>query len=162
MIYRIREKFWSWGNDFSIKDAEGNDCFYVSGKVFSWGDNLSFQDNNRNELAQIKQKLMSWKPRYQVFIDGELYAEIIKEWSWFNKNFTLDVPGPNDYSIKGSFWSHEFEFMRGGRVVAQVSKKLWSWTDSYGIKILEEDNHVPILITCIVIDQVLYNQKKNA
>ena len=160
MLYRIKEKFWAWGNDFSITDESGTPCYFVDGQAFSWGDKLSFQDTNRRELAFISQKLLSWKPRYEILIDGQPFAEVIKEWTWFNKKFTLDVPGPNDYTIDGSFWQHEFTFVRGGRSVAQVSKKLWAWTDSYGVEIAEPDNVVPILCACIVIDQVLHDESK--
>jgi uncharacterized protein YxjI len=158
MVYRIKEKFWGFGDNFSIKDTQGNECFYVKGKVFSWGDDLSFLDHNGNEIARIKQKLFSWRPKYQIFINGELYAEIIKEWSWFYKTFTLDVPGPNDYTIEGSFWDHEFTFIRNGQQVATISKKHWSWTDSYAVDIQEKENEIAILITCIVIDQILHDE----
>ncbi|NOQ74141.1 MAG: hypothetical protein GQ574_19190 [Crocinitomix sp.] len=157
MVYRIKEKFWSWGGDFCIEDEQKNPRFYVKGKAFSWGNKLSFMDENKNELAFISQKLMSWKPQYQIMIDGNLFAEVIKEWSWFNKKFTLDVPGPNDYTIEGSFWAHEFTFMRGGVEVAKISKKHWTWTDSYGVDILDSEDHVSILCACIVIDQVLHD-----
>lgn len=158
MIYRIKEKFWSWGNDFSITDESGNPAFYVDGKAFSFGDKLSFQDADRNELAFIAQKLLSFKPRYQIFIDGEQFAEIVKEWSWFKQKFSLDVPGPNDYSIEGSFWQHEFNFIRAGKVVAKISKDFWGWTDSYGVDIVEGEDIVSILCTCIVIDQILQDE----
>ncbi|WP_298422153.1 LURP-one-related family protein [uncultured Kordia sp.] len=157
MVYRIKEKFWGFGDNFSITDSQGNECFYVKGRAFSWGDNLSFLDNNRKELAIIKQKLFSWKPKYQIFINGELYAEIIKEWSWFSKVFILDVPGPNDYTIEGSFWDHEFVFTRNNQQVATISKKHWAWTDSYAIDIQEKENEIAILMTCIVIDQILHD-----
>lgn len=158
MIFRIKEKFWSWGNDFSIDDAEGNLRYYVDGVAFSWGNKLSFQNPNRNELAFISQKLLSWKPRYQILINNQLFAEVIKEWTWLKKKFTLDVPGPNDYTIDGSFCEHEFTFQRSGRTVAKVSKKLWSWTDSYGVDVIEGENEVAILCACIVIDQVLHDE----
>ncbi|AXG67983.1 LURP-one-related [Kordia sp. SMS9] len=157
MIYRVKEKFWSFGDNFAIKDEYGNDCFYVKGKVFSWGDNLSFQDKDRNEIAVIKQKLFTLLPKYQIFIDGELYADIQKQWSWFKKKFTLDVPGPNDYTIEGSFWGHEFSFIRNNREVATISKKLFAWRDSYSVDIKEDENHAAIIITCIVIDQILHD-----
>lgn len=161
MIYRVKEKFWSWGNDFSITDAEGKLMHYVDGKAFSWGDKLSFQDADRNELAFISQKLLSWKPRYQIIIKGAVFAEVIKEWTWLNKKFTIDVPGPNDYTIDGSFWEHEFTFQRSGRVVAKVSKKYWSWTDSYGVEIVDGESDVAILCACIVIDQVLHDESSS-
>ena len=161
MVYRIKEKFWSWGNDFAITDSEGRKVFFVDGKAFSWGDKLSFQDNDGNELALISQKLLSWKPRYQIIIDGEVFAEVTKEWTWLKKRFMLDVPGPNDYSIEGSFWSHEFTFERSGRTVATVSKKFWSWTDSYGVDIVDGEDEVAVLCACIVIDQVLHDESSN-
>ena len=159
MIYRIREQFWSWGNDFSIQDQDGNERFFVDGKAFSWGDQLSLLDAHRNEVAFIEQKLWSFKPRYRIHIGGRLFAEVVKEWSWFEKRFTLDVPGPNDYTIEGSFWSHEFVFLRRGAVVATVSKTFWAWTDSYGVEIVEGEDDVAILCACIVIDQVLHDDR---
>ena len=57
----------------------------------------------------------------------------IKAFCWFNKNFTLDVLGRNDYAIEGFFWRHEYEFIRGGRWVAVVSKARWVWSDTYDI-----------------------------
>ena len=157
MIYRIKEKFWSFGNDFAITDQQGVPQFHVDGAAFSWGDQLSFQDTSGNELAFIRQKLMSFKPRYQIVINGNVFAEVIKEWSWFNKVFTLDVPGPNDYTIEGKFWQHEYEFNRGGRMVARASKNFWGWTDSYGVDIVDGEDSLSILCTCIVIDQVLHD-----
>lgn len=159
MIYRIKEKMWSWGEEFSITDEAGNECFFVKSKAFSWGNQLSFQDKDRTELALIKQKVMSWKQTYHIIIGDEHFADIVKEWSWFKKKFTLDVPGPNDYTIEGSFWQHEFLFERGGRQVATVSKELWAWTDSYGVNVADDEDHLAILCTCIVIDQVLDDEQ---
>ncbi len=161
MVYRIKEKFWSWGNSFTITDQSGVPAFQVVGKVFSWGDDLSFQDPHGNQLARITQKLFSWKPRYQILMDDNVFAEVVKEWTWWKKKFTLDVPGPNDYTIDGSFWSHEFTFTRQGRTVARISKKHFSWTDSYGIDIAEGEDVIAILCTCIVIDQVLHDECNN-
>jgi uncharacterized protein YxjI len=159
MQFVIREKFWSWGDDFHIADMTGNPVFIVDGKAFSWGDKLSFQDTIGNELAFISQQLFSWKPTYEIHRGGQLFARVVKEFSWFNQSFLLDVPGPNDYSISGKFWRHEYEFIRGGRRVALVSKKMWSFTDTYGIEIADEEDAVSILCACIVIDQVLHDDK---
>jgi uncharacterized protein YxjI len=161
MRYVIKEKFWSWGNDFFIYDSNKEKVFFVDGRAFSWGDKLSFQDLDGNELAFISQKLLSWKPKYEIYQDGRMFASVIKEFSWFKKKFTLDVPGPNDYSIVGSFWCHDYEFTRRGRCVATVSKSHWAWTDTYGIDIDDDEDIVAILCTAIVIDQVLHDESKN-
>lgn len=161
MIYKIKEKFWSWGNKFIITDEQNNSQFVVDGRAFSWGDKLSFQDLEGNELAFINQRLMSLMPRYQILTNGTVLAEVIKEFSWFQQKFKLDVPGPNDYEIDGSFWQHEFNFTRSGRKVASVSKKLWAWTDSYGVNIVDGEDDVSILCACIVIDQVLHDENND-
>ncbi len=161
MIYRIKEKFWSWGNDFSITDQQGAPKFFVDGAVFSWGDKLSLQDVQGNELAVIRQTLLSFKPRYEILIGGRKFAEVVKEWTWFNKELTLDVPGPNDYTIAGSFWEHEFTFTRSGKTVARVSKDFWNWTDSYGVDIDDDEDDVAVLCACIVIDQVLHDERND-
>ena len=135
--------------------------FFVDGEAFSWGDKLSFQDMQGNELAYISQKMFSWKPKYEIYCGGKLFAEVVKEWSWFRKSFTLNVPGPNDYEIDGSFWLHDYTFRRSGRVVANVSKAIWSWSDSYGIETVDGEDDVSILCACIVIDQVLHDEKNN-
>ena len=47
----MRQKFWSWGDDYRIRDASENEVYLVNGKVFSWGDKLSFQDPSGHERA---------------------------------------------------------------------------------------------------------------
>ncbi len=161
MRYVIKEEFWSVGDDFHIYDADQRPVFLVDGKAFSWGDKLSFQDMQGRELAFISQRLLSWRPRYEIHRDGALFAEVTKEFSWFKKQFTLDVPGPNDYSIEGSFWLHDYSFTRGGRPVAQVSKAHWSWADTYGVEIEPDEDDVSILCAAVVIDQVLHDDKND-
>ncbi len=159
MRYMMKQKFWSLGNDFTIKDEHGQDVLLVDGAAFSWGDKLSLQDMSGNELAHIAQKLLSFKPRYKIFRDGREFAEVVKEISWFKSKFTLDVPGPNDYSITGSFWQHEYVFQRGGRDVARVSKEYFRMSDTYGIDIVDGEDDVAILATCVVIDLVCHDEQ---
>lgn len=161
MRYIMRQKFWSWGDDFTIKDENEQDVFLVDGAAFSWGDNLSVQDMDGNQLAHISQALFTLMPRYEIFRNGEKFAEVIKEFSWFNSSFTLDVPGPNDYSITGSFWQHEYEFQRKGQTVARVSKRYFSWTDTYGIDVVDGEDVLAILSTCIVIDLICHDEKND-
>ena len=161
MRYQMKQKIWALGDDFNIQDADGNDVFQVDGRAFSMGDKLSFQDMSGNELAFINQKMMTWMPKYEVYRGGRLFAEVVKEFSWFKSEFTLDVPGPNDYTIQGKFWRHDYTFERSGRIVADVSKALWAWTDTYGIEIVDGEDDVSILCAAIVIDQVLHDEKKS-
>ena len=44
MRYVMKQKLLSWGNDFTIRDEDGRDVFFVDGKAFSIGKKLSFKD----------------------------------------------------------------------------------------------------------------------
>lgn len=159
MVYLMRQKLWSMGDDFAIQDENGNNVFYVDGKAFSIGDKLSFQDMNRRELAYISQKLLSFKKTYEIYRDGRLFADVVKEFTLFKDKFTVDVPGPNDYEVHGNFLDHEFTFIRSGQTVATVSKKYFTFADCYGIQVAPGEDDITILATAVVIDLVCHDNK---
>jgi len=159
-MYLMKQKLWALGDDFTIKDNEGQDVFFVDGKAFSIGDKLSFQDMNGNELAFISQRVLSFKKTYEIYRDNELFANVVKELTFFKDKFTVDVPGPNDYEIKGNFLDHEYEFVRMGNPVASVSKEYFSWADTYGIDIIDGEDDIVILATAVVIDLVCHDSDR--
>lgn len=159
MLFKLRQKLLSLGDDYTIQDGDGNDVYYVDGRALSIGDKLSLQDMDGNELAFIAQKLLSLKKTYLVYRDGELFAEIKKHWTLFSDALTVDVPGPNDYEVSGSFLDREYEFTRDGETVARVSRSWFSIRDTYGIEIVPGEDEVTILATAIVIDQILDDQE---
>ena len=157
MRYVMKQKFWSWGEDFTIRDEQGRDVFLVDGRAFSWGDKLSLQDMQKNEVAFIRQKLLAWGPTYEIEVHGRLVAVVKKKFfTLFHCKFTVDVPGPDDLEAQGSFLDHEYSFERQGREVAQVSKRWFSWTDTYGVDIQQGEDDVLILATAVVIDLVCH------
>lgn len=161
MRYVLRQKMLCLGDDYTIKDADGNAAFYVDGKVFSIGDKLSFQDMQGNELAFIRQRLLAWGPTYEIYRDGELAATVKKHLFTFVRcAFTVDVPGPNDYEAQGSFLDMEYTFRRDSGPVATVSKTWIALTDSYGIDIVEGEDDVLILASAVVIDLICHGDKK--
>lgn len=161
MTYRIPYEFWTLGHDeFFIMDQHDQKRFRVQGIAFDWGTSLSLQDLDGQELASIGQELLSMEPVYSIHRNGKMFAEVRKEWSWYGKSFTLDVPGPNDYTVDGEFWRYEFNFTRHGKVVARVSKSQWGWADSYGVDIVDGEDDVAILCTTIIIDELLFEQDR--
>ena len=161
MRYVMKQRWLAWGDDFNIQDAQGNDVFFVDGHALSLGDKLSFQDMSGNELAFISQRLLAWGPTYDIYVGGQLCAIVSKKvFTFFNCKFEVDVPGPNDLEAVGDFLDHEYEFKRHGTVVASVSKRWFSWTDTYGIDVSDAENDVLILASAVVVDQVCHDNRK--
>jgi uncharacterized protein YxjI len=161
MRYQLKEKFLSIGNDFRIKNQSGEDVFHVDGKAFSIGDKLSFQDMRGQELAFIREKLLSWGKTYEIYRDGTVVAVVKKHlFTLFRCKFSVDVPGPDDLEATGDFLDHEYAFRRGNREVASVSKRWFSWTDTYGVDIADGEDDVLLLASAVIIDQACHDAAK--
>lgn len=162
MRYVMKQHWLSFADRFTIRDADGRDAYHVRGKVLSFGDKLTITDAGGREVALIDQKLLSWGPTYEVFRDGHLAAVVKKKlFTLFRARFTVDVPGPDDLEAAGDFLDHEYTFTREGREVASVSKRWFSWSDTYGIDVADGEDDALILAATVVIDLVSHDEKKN-
>ena len=161
MRYVMKQKMFSFGDDFIIKDAEGNAAFFVNGRAFSFGNKLSFQDMEKRELAFIKQRLLSWGATYEIQRDGAVAAVVKKAlFTLFHCAFSIDVPGARDLEARGNFVDHEYAFARDGRTVATVSKQWFRFSDTYGVEIDDGEDAVLILASTVVIDMACHEDKK--
>lgn len=162
MRYVMREKILAFGDDFQIRDEQGRDVYFVDGKGFSIGNQLSFRDLAGNELAYIKQKVFAWGPTYEIHRGGALVAVVKRHlFSFLHHRFTVDVPGPNDLEAEGSFTDHEYAFRRGDEVVATVSKRWFSWTDTYGVDVADGEDDVLVLASAVVVDLACHPDKES-
>ena len=163
MRYLMKQKLFCWGDDFAIQNEAGEDAYFVDGKAFSLGDKLSFQDLAGRELAYIRQKLLAWGPTYEIYRDGQLAAVVKKQlFTLFRCKFTVDVPGPDDLEAQGNFLDLEYTFQRGSQPVAEVSKRWFAWSDTYGVDIADGEDDVLILASTVVIDMVCHaDQRKD-
>jgi uncharacterized protein YxjI len=163
MRYTMKQKLFSWGDDFTIKNEAGEDVFFVDGKAFSFGDKLSFQDMEKNELAFIRQKLLAWGPTYEITRGGVVAAVVKKHlFTLLRCKFTVDVPGPDDLEAQGSFLDMEYTFTRAGQTIAEVSKRWFAYTDTYGVDIHEGEDDVLILASTVVVDMVCHGDQKSS
>ncbi len=164
MRYVIREKLLCLGDDFRIQDAAGRDVFFVDGRAFNLlREKLSFQDVDGKELAFIREKLIALRKTYEIYREGKRVAAVRKDlFDFFSCQFTVDVPGPNDYRAKGNFLQHHYVFERGGRIVAEVSKRWLTVRDTYGVDIQEGEDDLLILASAVVIDQICHDGKDHS
>jgi len=152
----MKQKLFSWGDDFVIKDETGQDRFFVDGKAFTLGNQLSFQDMAGNELAFIRQQLFQLGPTYEITRGDQLLATVHKHlFTFFNCTFDIAVPD-SDLRAKGDFVDHDYVFMRNGAQIAQVSKQWLAWSDTYGVQVEPGEDDVLILASTVVIDMACH------
>ena len=148
----IREKVFSWGDKFTVKDAYGNDKYIVQGEVFSWGKKLHVYDMTGQEAAFIKQEVWSWLPKYYVFCNDRQVAEIRKEFTFFFPKYSIDGLG---WEINGSFLAHDYEINQAGRTIVRISKEWMTWGDSYELDIVNPADELVALAVVLTIDCVV-------
>lgn len=157
----MKQKFWSLGDDFVIRDGDENDCYLVDGRAFSIGNQLTIRDMQGNDLASISERLLAWGPTYEIHQPGGAVTVVKKEhFTFFYCKFAVDGPGNQDYEASGDFLDHEYKIESGYGAVAVVSKSWFSWTDSYGIEIADQEDPLLMLAVAVVIDLICHADSK--
>ena len=148
----IKEKVFSWADQFTVKDAYGNDKYTVKGELFSWGKKLHVYDRTGREVAFVKQELWSFLPKFSVFCHGTQVAQIRKEFTFLFHRYRIDGLG---WEVDGSFFAHEYEITRNGQRIVTISKEWMTWGDSYELDIANPADEIVALAVVLTIDCVM-------
>ena len=154
----LKQRVFSWGDKFHVYDQNGQEFLTVQGEVFSWGKKLHIYDQFGQECAFIRQKLFSFLPRYYISRGGVDAAEVVKEFTFFRQEYTVNGLG---WSVRGDFWAHEYALYCGNRIVAAVSKEWFAWGDTYELRIAEDVDPILALAVVLVIDACNESSQNN-
>lgn len=152
MQYYIKQQLFSWKDRFTVKDARGNDRYFVEGELFSFAKKLRVWNVADEEVLYIEQKLWNWLPTYHLYIDGMEVAQVKKEFTFLRPRYAINGP---DWDVEGNVWEHNYTIRENGRVIADVRKEWFTWGDSYVLNIQDEAHAELALGIIIVIDCVL-------
>ncbi|CAF4284752.1 unnamed protein product, partial [Rotaria sordida] len=125
--YQIREKIFSLGDNFKIKNEMGQDVYKVRSKLFSIGDKLVLEDMAGNGLIKVQQELLHLHPTFNILSarsgdSDHPLAVIKKKFSFLHQKFKIDS-AYGQYSLEGlDIFAHAFTLTKDGRTVAIVSK----------------------------------------
>ncbi len=160
--YKIRQNLISIGDDFWIENEAGQKVFKVDGKVLRIRKTLVFEDMNGDTLCQIKERLLTIKDTMVVedangkdlaVIKKALIAPLRDKWDVKVKN------GP-DLVVQGNILDHEYSIKQGWSKVAEISKKWFRLTDTYGVEIDPGQNDILILAVAVAIDMMAHDDDK--
>lgn len=158
--YKIRQKLISIGDDFWIENEKGRKVFKVDGKVLRIRKTLAFEDVNGRKLAQIKERLLAIKDTMVIEdADGRDIATVRKALiAPLRDKWNVNVKGGDDLVVQGNILDLEYTIRQGRRKVAEVSKKWFTITDTYGVEIAEGQNDILILAVAIAIDMMAHDE----
>ena len=158
--YKIRQKLISIGDDFWIENAKGEKVYKVDGKALRIRKTLEFEDMNGKQLVQIKERLLSIKDTMVIEdADGRDIATVKKALiSPLRDKWNVNVKGGKDLVVQGDILDLEYDIKQGRRKVAEVSKKWFTITDTYGVEIEEGQDDILILAVAVAVDMMAHDE----
>ena len=159
MRYQVRQHIFSFRDRFTIKDEYDQPQYVVEGKFFTVGNKLTLFNVKGEEEIYIEQKLLRFLPEYYFYKKGKHIATIKKEFTFFKPKFHIaSVKG--NYEIQGNVLAYDFQILNHQEVVCTISKRWFSFADTYGVEIKEDEDPSFMLALVIILDQV-YHEETN-
>jgi len=127
--------------------------------LFGWGHNYFLYDLMNNQLAYIEQEVRLGMPHFNIFVRGQKYAKLKKEFTLFNKLFHLDTEnGAEHIKIKGDWFSMSFKFERtDGKIAAQVTGNYNN--DMYDVTVQPGEDALMILLAVLTVEKLSRDSK---
>ena len=135
---------------FTIRDAAGRECLYAETQPTAITYKMHITDLYGNELLVVQQskKLTMASVNFEMWKNGQLLTNVIQRVKLTTYNYDLPELGMR---ADGKILMFNFTMSAGDRQVAQISKKVLAWGDSYEILINDPRDTEAVLgfVTCI-------------
>jgi uncharacterized protein YxjI len=120
---------------------------------------LVFEDLNGKPLCTIKERLLTIRDTVTIDApDGEQMAVIKKALiAPLRDRWTVKVRNGPDLSVQGNIFDYEYSIKQGWNKVAEISKKWFRLTDTYGVEIDQGQNDILVLAIAIAIDMMAHD-----
>lgn len=151
----MKQKMFSFKQDFNIVDENQQPVYKIDGELISIGRKLHIIDLKQNqEVALVKQKIMTLMPQVDVLVRGELVTSIRKKLTFFKDEYNVSDLG---WTIKGDILAHDYDIYDAERDhIATINKKYFAFSDSYEFDIDESEvDPVYVIAVILAIDAVL-------
>jgi uncharacterized protein YxjI len=160
--YKIKQKLFSIGDDFWIENQDGQKVFKVDGKALRLRKTLVFEDMDGNKLCQIQERWLPIKETMEIEDPHGKQMAVVKKAliTPLRDKWDVKVKGGPDLDVQGDFLDHEYSIKQGWNKVAEVSKKWFRLTDTYGVEIDPGQNDILILAIAVAIDMMAHDDDK--
>ena len=145
----FKQRLFSWFDSYDIYDEDGNSAYTVKGQL-SLGHCLKIYDAADNEVGTIQERIFTLLPKFEVYLGDQYVGSISKEFSFFTPKFNIDY---NGWHVEGDFFEWDYSILdQSGRQIAEVSKQLFNWTDTYVIDVQNPNDALGALMLVLAID----------
>ena len=145
----FKQRFFSWFDSYDIYNEAGQTVYTVKGQL-SWGHCLKIYDAQGREIGTVRERILTFLPKFEMYL-GERYVGCIsKEFTFFMPKYSIDC---NGWHVDGDLFEWDYQIMHSsGRSVANITKEIWNWTDTYVIDVYNPQDALCALMLVLAID----------
>lgn len=145
----IKQRAFSWFDNYKIFDEDGNPIYRIRGEL-SWGHCLRMYDNDEKEVCMVREKADTLLPKFEMYIGGTYIGCISKEPDVAKNVYTIDF---NGWRIESDLMENDFQIYNGtGYQIASMTKEVLNPADTYRIKITSPQDELYVLMLMVAID----------
>jgi uncharacterized protein YxjI len=158
--YIMRQRMFAIGQDFDIKNANGQPFFKIHGKVRIVKEALSFYDMQGKLLYKLDEKVIRIRESFNILNpDGSLAAKVHNAiFDPLRERFAIEIPGGENMTTMGKVIWAQYDILRAAKKVARISKQFsWIGRDQYVVDIMPGEDDCLLLAVTVVIDMMVSN-----
>lgn len=145
----FKQRFFSWFDSYDIYDEAGHTVYTVKGQL-PWGHCLKIYDAQGREIGTVKERILTFLPKFEMYLGDRYIGCISKELTFFRPKYHIDC---NGWDVDGDWFEWDYRIVNStGSPVAQVTKELWNWTDTYVIDVADPQDALNALMLVLAID----------
>ena len=145
----IKQKIFSLTSNFSVKDENNEDKYFVKGEFFSLKGKLHILNRSGDEVGLIYSRLFTFLPRFILEINGQKVAEIVKEFSFLKPKYRLEN---TSLRVEGDIWDHSYRLFDKDKLIMTINKEWFTFSDTYALTIFDPDYELISLGIVLAID----------
>ncbi len=145
----IKQKFFSFTADYTVKDENGDDRYYIEGEFLTLGRQLTIYDAARNSVARVKQEVFHLLPTFVVYVGEQPIAKIVKAFTFFTPIYEIV---DSNFVLEGDILGHEYDVVEGSQPRMHLSKEWFTWGDSYALDIYDVQYELICLAITMAVD----------
>ena len=145
----FKQRLFSWFDSYDIYDEDGATLYTVEGQL-SWGHCLHILDAAGRHVGTVQERVLTLLPKFELYFGEQYVGCVQKEFSLLRPRYHVDC---NGWRMEGNFWEWDYTIWDdGGNSIAQISKELLHWTDTYVMEVADPRNALCVLMLVLAID----------
>ena len=150
----LTQKVFKFLDHYDVYDENQNAIFTVNQKFKFLGFHADVTARGEYQSFEIDKEIITFLPKYVLTFENREKIYLNFRLSFIHRKIDVKTTFEN-LSVRGKFWDMDFEVLKEGEVIADISKKWLTWGDTYEVDIYDDKYTSEILGIVIAID----NQK---